>query len=271
MGIKKLLSKEKTMSPLDKINKRRRLLLESILVDYGKLKGLEIGPLDNPVIKKNKADISCIDYFDAESLRKKISHNPDRDPSRVVELDYVLAGKKISEVVPEERYDYIFSSHVMEHLPNMFGWMRDVGKIIKQGGYIIAFIPDKRYCFDINRPLSTVGELLESYEIDRTKPSLANAFDQRYYHKKVRSVDLWSDYSVHESEISKTFGLKKSYEALELAKKDYFDCHCNLFTPDTFTESIEVSIDLGIQPFHLEKIIETKTPNLDFLVLLKKN
>lgn len=64
---------------------------------------------------------------------------------------------------------------------------------------IFSVIPDSRYCFDIERPQTSLGELVENYINNNDKPRFKDDFDQRFYHKNVRTHALWQDYESHKT------------------------------------------------------------------------
>lgn len=41
--------------------------------------------------------------------------------------------------------DCLFSSHVLEHLPDHYGAIVSWSKLIKKGGYLVLYLPDGRY------------------------------------------------------------------------------------------------------------------------------
>jgi predicted SAM-dependent methyltransferase len=237
-------------------------------VDFKSKFGLEIGPFDKPLVDRSTARVHYIDYFDVENLRKKAIKNANRNENNVVELDYVLKGRQISEVVTN-KYDYVVASHVLEHIPNLFGWLRDITLVLNPGGLIFAIVPDCRYTFDLCRPKTSIGELLENHFMKRVKPSQKNAFDQRFYHRHVSSHNLWKNYAEHLSNSIATFSTSQAYENFNKSKNEYIDCHCNLFDPLSFRESIEISKEIGIHGFSIKKIKETCRPFLDFIALLE--
>lgn len=234
-----------------------------------KLKGLEIGPLDKPLVEPEHGRISYIDQFPLDELRRRCAANPNRDQDALVPLDYVLNERAISDVVPQG-FDYVVASHVAEHIPNLFGWLGELGGLLNAPSWIFLVIPDRHYTFDIGRPATTLGQLVENQLINRTRPGMAAAFDQRFYHKGVVSHDIWSG-AQNPVTVPNTFAPEQALERAYQAQSEYVDCHCNVFDPNSFQENIEASNRLGLQPFRCREIRLTERPFLDFIVLLEKN
>ena len=56
--------------------------------------------------------------------------------------------------------DYVLSSHVIEHFFDTIGAISEWLRVIRPGGYVFMIIPHKDRIYDINRPVTTVAELL---------------------------------------------------------------------------------------------------------------
>lgn len=274
MGLMKMIKNVKNMLTglLNKnINRKEVSLVAGYVEEFEQLVeteskvGLEVGPLDRPFVDKSANNVFYVDYFDEEQLRRKIRGNKNRNPEAIVNLDYVLGGRNISEVV-DRSFDYIFTSHVLEHLPNLFGWLNDVSKVLNPEGIVFCIVPDCRYCFDIERPNTGLGELIENYSLDRKRPAPRHVFDQHFYHKKVKAASLWSSYFEHKKQVERTFDVHQSYEMFTKAQQSYHDCHVNLFTPDSIKECIVESRKLGLHQFKIIKVSQTRRNKLDFFI-----
>lgn len=69
-------------------------------------------------------------------------------------------------LVKNEDYDFVFSSHSLEHIANPLKAIKEWLRIIKNGGYIIIIVPEKSVCFDHKRNYSLFSTLLAQYEKD---------------------------------------------------------------------------------------------------------
>lgn len=233
------------------------------------LSGLEIGPLDKPLVRRKESDIHYLDRFDLDHLRNTCAGNPNRDENKLVALDYVLEDRTIAEAV-DRRFDYIVACHIIEHVPNMLGWLRELADVLNPEGAFFLVVPDRRYTFDLERPLTTIGELIENDAADRKRPSIRAVFDQRYYHRNVSAHHLWKNYEKERGRSKKTFTAEQAMSLAKEARKRYVDVHCNVFDSDTFTEVIRASHDLGLHPFACEQLRPTEKPFLDFVALLRR-
>jgi SAM-dependent methyltransferase len=69
-------------------------------------------------------------------------------------------------LVQNECYDFVFSSHSLEHIANPLKAINEWLRIIKNDGHIIIIVPEKSVCFDHKRNYSTFSTLLTQYEKD---------------------------------------------------------------------------------------------------------
>lgn len=67
-------------------------------------------------------------------------------------------------LVKNDSYDFLFSSHSLEHIANPLKAVHEWIRIIKPNGYIIIIVPEKSVCFDHKRSYSKFSTLLSQYE-----------------------------------------------------------------------------------------------------------
>jgi hypothetical protein len=79
------------------------------------------------------------------------------------------------------RFDFIVASHVIEHTTDMLGWLRDCSALLKADGKLVLFVPDCMYCFDLLRPLSSTGQILQAFIEKRVRHPPGVGFDHLAY------------------------------------------------------------------------------------------
>jgi SAM-dependent methyltransferase len=67
-------------------------------------------------------------------------------------------------LIQDESYEFLFSSHCLEHIANPLKAINEWLRIIKNDGYIIIIVPEKSLCFDHKRNYSKFSTLLSQYE-----------------------------------------------------------------------------------------------------------
>ena len=138
---------------------RREFLLKT--VNVAELKGLEIGPLNEPLVTKDDmqsvGEIFYLDHLPTDELQAKYEDDVSVDVNKIVPVDFVCRDGDLVKATAGNKFDYVIASHVIEHAPNLLQFLQDIEKIIKPGGRLILIIPDKRFTFDLNRPITTFG------------------------------------------------------------------------------------------------------------------
>ncbi|NOS87077.1 MAG: class I SAM-dependent methyltransferase [Methylococcaceae bacterium] len=195
--------------------------LLTYLVNPVTQKGVEIGALNNPIVKPTNGDIKFIDYTDTDTLKLKHQAYSDR-VNKMVNVDYVWSGSgSLAEIVGDRHcFDYFIASHVIEHVPNMLGWFRGINEVLKHGGIFNLAIPDKRYTFDVNCPLSTVGQLVEADLLLYHIPSIRQMFDHTYYAKNIIPGAIWGG-AVDVKALPHTRQLKPPTPCLPLKNREW--------------------------------------------------
>lgn len=75
---------------------------------------------------------------------------------------------------PDASVDYIISSHVIEHVPNLFAAFIEAQRVLKHGGVFFCIFPKRTAArTDRTRSLTTLAQMIEAYEnkVDMTTVS----------------------------------------------------------------------------------------------------
>jgi len=89
-------------------------------------------------------------------------------PYKRMERRIALRAAKVDVVAPgddlpfeDDSHDFVFSSHVLEHIPEPIRALVEWQRVARR--YVVAVVPHQQRTFDVDRPLSTVDELLERH------------------------------------------------------------------------------------------------------------
>lgn len=197
--------------------------------------GLEIGPCHNPVTPKSEGfKVHTVDHLDRNGLIEKYrGHNVNLDA--IEEVDFIWAGGSLKDVVGvRSKYDWIIASHVVEHLPDLIGFVEDCQSLLKPGGILALAIPDKRFCFDYLRWPSSTGDLLQAHLGSRTKHTAGQIFDSFSKAAKLDETISWERGRTGEIKFlhGETFGAQMLDQYR--SNGDYVDIHAWVFTPSSF-------------------------------------
>ncbi len=146
-------------------------------------KGLELGPSVSPVFRKSEGyRVKYLESVGTEVLRERCIQR-GTDPSKAETIDFILdRGKTLAEMVGSEApFDYVITSHVIEHIPDPVAHFNEVAEVLTARGCYVLVVPDRNLCFDLAKPLSTLGQILESHVYRRQSASLASKIDEIRY------------------------------------------------------------------------------------------
>jgi hypothetical protein len=169
-----------------------RRLNRSCLYELAKEKGLEIGPGPNPQIVNSQ--VTSVRYL--EMLTKEEWARDDvKNKYGASEADWshYVIGAASSIPVDEASLDFIFSSHVFEHLANPLGHLVHWRSKLKDGGVVLAIVPDMQSCKDCGARPSTLDELLGELKQGIWTPQTHHYLRFSEY----RGVPLRTDRSIH--------------------------------------------------------------------------
>jgi hypothetical protein len=222
---------------------------------------LEIGALNAPVFSKN-VNVKYADRFSTADLAKKY---PDK--SGFVKVDYVLSETAFSEHIPE-KFQCVVANHVIEHIPDIINWLDQLGNLVGIGGWAFLAIPDKRYTFDVIRPLTTLADLIDCAHRELESPSVGQIFAHLYMNRKVTTEELWEGKPVDLSR--PRIDLVKAVRTALKMSESYHSVHCHVFTSDSFAELMEQLYSANLADWVLVAREEPRRGSNEFLVALKK-
>ncbi len=160
---------------------RRQRLWE--LQDFSPGRGLEIGPLHDAIVRKDQADVRYVDIQDQAGLRAYYDDHTGIPVETIPEIDYPLTQPdgRIASLVEAcsagAPFDWVVASHVVEHVPDLIGWLAQLGEVVVDGGSLVLVVPDRRYCFDVHRPPTSVGAMLEAHLLGAVRPGVRAVYD----------------------------------------------------------------------------------------------
>ncbi|MCJ2015256.1 class I SAM-dependent methyltransferase [Methylobacterium sp. J-076] len=237
--------------------------------------GVELGPLNRPLIRRGDGDILYADHRSTDDLRAKYAGHDSVDgpgAQSIVEVDLVLEHQSLAEALGARApVDYIVASHVLEHIPDPLGWLNELAAVLREDGVIFLAVPDKRFTFDFHRRPSTTGDLVGHHIAGAKIASPTQVFD---YVSRVAKVDPRAVWAGTERDPGPIFEGQLP-RALEDARNvaahgSYYDAHCTVYTPVSFLAVFREVIELGLIPFEIARIDPTARNTIEFFVTLRK-
>ena len=219
--------------------------------------GLEVGPSYSPLLPKSAGyNVETIDHADADTLRRKYSGNA----ARIEEVDHVSDGRSMLEVIGQAgRYDFILASHVIEHVTDIVRFLQDCEELLRPDGRLVLAVPDKRYCFDAFRPVSTAGDALQAYLERRQRHPAGILFDHVAYFCVTPESYVWKKQNLDDVTLkNRSSSAKSLFEAIRGGDTSYHDAHAWRFTPASFRLLVKLLRDngyirSGVTEFHTNR------------------
>lgn len=215
-------------------------------------RGLEIGPSHNPVAPKREGyDVEVLDHADRAALVNKYrDHGVDLDA--IEEVDFVWKGGSYAELTGRSaHYDWIIASHVVEHVPDLVGFLNDCDTLLREGGVLSLAVPDKRYCFDRLRALTGLSQLIDAHLQGRRNHSPGQVADYFLNVVKLDGRIAWdAALAVGRSLSSVEFvhTVQDANTGMDAVRKHdaYLDIHAWCFTPSWFRLLLDDLNRLGL-------------------------
>lgn len=141
-------------------HRKRKGIAKYLPAAYLEGRGIEIGALADPLRVPAGAYVEYVDRFSVEDLRLQY---PTLKSLALVPVDIVADGERLSAVADETR-DFVISRHFLEHCQDPIGTMEHFFRVLKPGGIVYFSVPDKRFTFDRDRPVTPLKHLFEDHE-----------------------------------------------------------------------------------------------------------
>ena len=249
---------------------RREKLLKRI--QPATQRGLEIGPLDRPIVSMQEGHVRYVDFATTDELRLQRANDPTVQLENLAPVHYVWGDKTLREAIgSDEEFDYVVASHVIEHVPDLVGWLKEIAQVLKPKGVVAFIVPDKRYTFDRLRPETQVAELVDSFLSRRRKPSFRQIFEHYAFHTRVDASQAHAGQILDSNLIrvhDNSYALKICEDAAQTGK--YVDSHCWVFTPSSFLGLLRTLIEMELLNFRVVEFFPTHENEIDFFVTLER-
>jgi SAM-dependent methyltransferase len=114
--------------------------------------GLEVGALNLPLWMPRGATVRYVDRKPLEGLRAEY---PEWAAWDIVAPDIVADGETLAGI-PDASADFVVANHFLEHTEDPIGTLAAHLRVLKPGGVGFYAVPDKRFTFDVRRPVTSV-------------------------------------------------------------------------------------------------------------------
>jgi SAM-dependent methyltransferase len=156
------------------------------------------------------------------------------------EKQYIMDGVDLSEI-PSSTYDFVLSSHSLEHIANPLKALSEWSRVLKSEGFIVLVLPDPRFTFDHKRPLTTFKHLLDDLCREAGEDDLTH---------------LPEILSLHDLSRDPGAGSRENFEGRSRNNFQYRALHHHVFSDELMSEMVgfvglkTISADTA-RPFHM--------------------
>ena len=175
---------------------------ELVAEAYLKGEGIEIGALHDPLKVPSAATVKYVDRLSVAELRKQY---PELDSKELVNVD-IIANGELLETVADASQDFVIANHFIEHCQDPIRALLSMFRVLKVGGKLYMAVPDKRYSFDLDRPITPLEHLFKDFKEgpEWSKRQhfeewvrLVNKVQDEDEVRKQIDINMEMDYSIH--------------------------------------------------------------------------
>ncbi len=227
---------------------------------------LEIGPFVNPTIRGE--NVKYFDLCNSIELARRASAVGFVE-SLTPEIDYVSSDGDLSVVT--EKFSCAFSSHCIEHQPDLIRHFNQVENLLDRSGKYYLIVPDKRYCFDCVFDETSVDEIKQAHKEKRTRHSFQAVIEHRANVSHNDPMRHWrGDHWDADYESRRESLISAAEQEFATADGAYIDVHAWRFTPCSLLHILESLYDLRYTRLKPTKVFNTPLGHLDFCAILEK-
>jgi hypothetical protein len=234
---------------------------------------LEIGAGYSPIAPKSEGwNTHVTDHCDAGELRAKYA-SLGLNVDAIEPVDTIWRDGALHNAVPAPlhgKFQRVIASHVIEHIPDIAGFLFSLERLVHADGIVALAIPDRRFCFDYFKPHSTTGDVLEAHAAKRTRHSRRTAWNHVAYAVNMDGTGAWGQHPVHRPTFMGSFGaaVAAQREFRDDVDAPYVDNHAWHFTPSGFALTILELGQLGITDWRIDTLHGNE--GCEFLVFLRR-
>lgn len=237
-------------------------------LDPNQCRIVEVGALDTPTYSaRDGFNVRFIDYTTKQGLIDDNPNNPRYKTDTLVDVHYAIYDGDYAAI--PERFDLAIANHVIEHIPDMIGWLKGLRSVLNQGGCLFLSVPDRRHTFDYLRPETRVSEFLAAHREKQTVPTWRQIFDHFYYYRKLDSKITWAGNFDVILATPRSSIAEARRNADRMSSGEFVSLHCNVYTYDTFLQCAKELQKLGELPFEIIGAQDVLEGRNEFNVLLR--
>ncbi len=139
--------------------------------------GVEIGPGMSPqIFPSDQTRVLYVDEMTKEQWQETYAYKKDKweEASKTVDWSLFRSGGALDLPVEDESLDFIFGSHVFEHLVNPLQYVSNWLTKLKAGGTAYMIIPNADASLDFQQQPSTLAQAEEEFRLHKMEPEYSH-------------------------------------------------------------------------------------------------
>ncbi len=225
---------------------------------------LEIGPFYNPQLRGD--NVKYFEILSQEELKKRaIEIGQQQYVSNVPYINYV--SKTADLTIIQEKFDAVFSCHVIEHQLDFIDHLNKVSSILNEGGKYYLIVPDKRFCFDHYNNTSSIADIIAASYEKKQKHSIKNVIEHRALTTHNVPSEHWAG---RHGDITPNHIARLKQAIAEYETGNYVDVHAWCFTDHSFHVIVNTLNALDMVDLEVEQMFPTQPGTFEFFSVLKK-
>jgi SAM-dependent methyltransferase len=250
-------------------------------LDVARLTGIEIGALDRPLVRPGSGGaVLYVDHADTPALRRKYATDPGVDLDALVEVDVVWGENTLREALQARaathpdapvQVDYVIASHVIEHVPDLLGWLGEIHEVLKPSGQLRLAMPDRRFTFDCLREDTRLSDVLAAHLVGVRRPTPQAILDgQLNAVPAANTVKLWN--GDEDAALAPSFDWNYTVRAVRGAVAgEYHDVHCWAVSPYSLADVFVFLAERGLLRLACDSFEDTAFGDNEFHLRLVPN
>lgn len=152
-------------------------------------KGIEVGG-PSKIFSKRLPVYKILKQLDGVNFKEDTLWNQRK---KIFEFNKTYIGEQGDlSFIEDDEFDFLLSSHTLEHSVNPLKVIYEFKRIIKKNGFILLIVPKKENNFDHLRPITKFRKLLEIYELKVEEDDLSSLDEILQLHDLDRSPEVGS-------------------------------------------------------------------------------
>jgi len=226
---------------------------------------LEIGPFDRPWLLGPQ--VRYFDVLSQDDLKARAEAEPKRNPDGCPVIHYVSPTGDLSVV--HDEFAAVFSSHCIEHQPDLIHHLREVGRLLRPGGRYHLIIPDKRFCFDHFLPETRAADV----QAGKGRSLHTEKAVTEHVLGTTHNVNILHWLGFHGRPVGENSAAQaRNEDALRRTRKgEYVDVHAWQFTPTSFRALIQQLFEAGEINLRPTTVHNTGFGRIEFMAVLTRS